>query len=188
LMFGHPGITLGAAALVANAVGRGPAGNAEDRSFFTPLSRYVDIRILLVGSLLPDIIDKPVGQLFFRETFSNGRIFSHTLIFFIVLAAIGFFLYKRYHQVWMLTLAAGTFMHLILDAMWTTPATLFWPFMGLEFEKEPLENWLWMTFHGAISQPERAIPELIGLGVLVWFGVTLLTRKKLGGFFKRGYV
>jgi membrane-bound metal-dependent hydrolase YbcI (DUF457 family) len=187
LMFGHPGITLGAAALIAGAVYREPAGQDAGTSWFTKLSRRVDIRILLVGSMLPDIIDKPVGQFFFREAFSNGRIFSHTLLFLVVLTGIGFFLYKRYRQVWMLTLAAGTFSHLVLDAMWVAPATLFWPAMGFTFEKETLENWLWMIFRGAVSHPERAIPELIGLAVLVWFGVTLLFRKRVGAFFKHGY-
>src|SRR4030043_727323 len=101
LLFAHPGITLGAATLIADAVNRKP-------SWFASLSRYLDIRWLMVGSLLPDIIDKPVGQYFFRDTFNNGRIFSHTLLFFIVLTAIGFFLYKRHCHIWMLSLAAGT--------------------------------------------------------------------------------
>lgn len=188
LMFGHPGITLGAAALIAAAVRREPAGESAAASWFVPLSRCLDIRLLLVGSMLPDIIDKPVGQFFFRDTFSNGRIFSHTLLFLIVLAGAGFFLYKRYRQFWMLTLAAGTFTHLVLDAMWLAPATLFWPAMGFGFEKEVLDDWLWMLFHGTVTHPERAIPELIGLGMLAWFGVTLLFKKRLGVFFKHGYV
>jgi len=186
LMFGHPGITLGVAALIAGAVNRESAGQAARTSWFSSISRYVDIRILLVGSMLPDIIDKPVGQFFFRETFSNGRIFSHTLLFFIVLSAIGFFLYRRYRQVWMFTLAGGTFFHLILDSMWLAPATLFWPAMGWEFEKEELTNWLWLIFQGTISQPGRAIAELIGLAVLVWFGLTLVFRNRVGVFLKSG--
>jgi inner membrane protein len=181
LIFGHTGITLGAATIVAGAANRQPVSG-----WFTALSRYIDIRVLLVGSLLPDIIDKPVGQYFFRETFSNGRIFSHTLLFVIVLAAIGFFLFKRYRQVWMLTLAAGTFFHLILDGMWTIPATLFWPLLGFEFEKEDLTGWLSNIFKALFTRPGIAIPEIIGLAVLVWFGMTLLYRKKVGFFLKYG--
>jgi inner membrane protein len=181
LIFGHTGITLGVATVVAGTASRQPVSN-----WFTTLSRYIDIRVLLVGSLLPDIIDKPVGQFFFRETFSNGRIFSHTLLFFIVLAAVGFWLFKRYRQVWMLTLAAGTFMHLVLDSMWTAPATLFWPLMGLEFEKEELTGWLWNIFKALVTYPDIFIPEIIGLAVLVWFGLTLVFRKKVGVFLKYG--
>ncbi|OGO07768.1 MAG: hypothetical protein A2Y92_01385 [Chloroflexi bacterium RBG_13_57_8] len=181
LMFGHPGITLGVAAIVAGAANRQSAAN-----WFFTLSRYVDIRILLVGSLLPDIIDKPVGQFFFRETFSNGRIFSHTLLFFLVLAIAGYYLYRRYRQVWLLTLAAGAFSHLVLDSMWTAPATLFWPLLGLEFEKEELTGWLWNIFKALITQPGMAVPEIIGLGVLAWFGLTLLFKKKVGFFLRYG--
>ncbi len=181
LMFGHPGITLGVATIVVGAANRAPA-----IKWFASLSRYIDIRILLVGSLLPDIIDKPVGQFFFRETFSNGRIFSHTLLFFIVLAAAGFYLFKRHRQVWLLTLAAGAFSHLVLDFMWNAPGTLFWPLLGLEFEKEELTNWLGNIFKALFSHPGNAIPEIVGLGVLVWFGLTLVFRKKVGVFLKFG--
>jgi inner membrane protein len=187
-VFAHTGITLGAATLVARTINRRqPVQNAR-MSWFASLSHYVDIRILLVGSLLPDIIDKPIGQVFFRETFSNGRIFAHTLLFLIVLAGIGFFLFKRYRQVWMLTLAAGTFTHLILDSMWESPATLFWPLLGFTFEKVELTDWLSNLLRHLFSGAGAFIPELLGLAVLLWFGVVLVFRKKVGAFLKNGRV
>jgi inner membrane protein len=186
LMFGHPGITLGVATLIAGVVDKAQASPDTKTSWFTSLSRYCDIRILLVGSLLPDIIDKPVGLYFFRETFSNGRIFSHTLLFLIVLTGIGFYLYQRHRQVWMLTLAAGTFFHLVLDGMWAAPGTLFWPLMGFTFEKVELTNWLSEIFRALFSHPEYSIPELIGLVVLLWFGLALVFRKKVKVFLKCG--
>src|SRR4030042_5426408 len=115
LIFAHAGIALGAATLVAGVANKKQSSHNTKISWFASLSRYVDIRILLVGSLLPDIIDKPVWQYFFRETFSNGRIFSHTLLFFLVLAIAGYYLYRRYRQVWLLTLAAGAFSPLVPD-------------------------------------------------------------------------
>ncbi len=186
LMFGHPGITLGMATLVAGAVGK-PRPGFNVMSWFASLSRYMDIRVLLVGSLLPDIIDKPVGQYFFRETFSNGRIFSHSLLFLFVLTGIGFYLYKSRRQVWMLTLAAGTFTHLILDQMWIAPRTLFWPLLGFTFDKEDLTDWLFNIFRELVSHPERYIPELIGLLILVLFALALIFRKKVIAFLKSGH-
>lgn len=188
LVFGHAGLTLGVATLVAGIADIRRASLNEKKSWFASLSRHVDIRILMVGSLLPDIIDKPVGQFFFRETFSNGRIFSHTLLFLLVLTGIGFYLYRRHRQVWMLTLAAGTFLHLILDGMWTTPATLFWPLMGFTFEKEDITDWLANIFREAFSHPQYAIPELLGLVILAWFGLALVFRKKVSAFLKSGNV
>jgi inner membrane protein len=187
-VFAHTGITLGAAALTAGVITHKQPGQNSRISWFASLARYVDIRILLVGSLLPDIIDKPVGQFFFRQTFSNGRIFSHTLLFLIVLLVIGFFLFKRYRQVWMLTLAAGTFAHLVLDSMWAYPSTLFWPLLGLTFDKVELTNWLANILKALFSHWDVLIPELIGLVVLLWFGLSLLFRKKVGTFLKTGEV
>ncbi len=188
LVFGHTGITLGAATLIAGGLNRGQNGPDEKTSWFDSLSRYVDIRVLLIGSLLPDIIDKPVGQYFFRETFSNGRIFSHTLMFLIVLTGIGFYLFKRHRQVWMLTLAAGTFFHLVLDRMWAAPGTLFWPLLGFTFEKAELTDWLSNILMALFSESGIFIPELIGLGVLLWFGLVLVFRKKVGIFIRYGKV
>jgi hypothetical protein len=49
-----------------------------------------DYRFVLVGSMLPDIIDKPLGQLVLRNLMSNGRIFSHTLLFLLLICLAGF--------------------------------------------------------------------------------------------------
>ena len=186
LILGHAGIALGAATLLAGAVNKRHASSINKISWFTLLSRYLDIRLLLVGSLLPDIIDKPVGQYFFSGTFSYGRIFAHTLLFLIIIAAIGFYLYKSRRSVWLLTLAAGTFMHLVLDELWLEPQTLFWPFLGITFERTDLSIWMSGILQALISDPKVYVPEVVGFVVLVWFGLTLIVRKKVGVFIKYG--
>ena len=71
LIFGHAGITLGAATLLTGALSSSrfsqkvPAANpspGDKVSWFTYLGSYIDIRLLLIGSLLPDIVDKPIGK------------------------------------------------------------------------------------------------------------------------------
>ncbi len=184
LILGHAGITLGAATLAA-----GVANYKQPReSWFAALSRCVDIRFLMVGSLLPDIIDKPVGQYFFRETFNNGRIFSHTLLFLIVISAIGFYLFKRHRQVWMLSLAAGTLMHLVLDEMWNTPATLFWPLIGIHFPAVELTGWSSSILKALFSEPFLYITEAVGFVILVWFAAELIRKKDVGVFLKYGKI
>jgi len=129
LLFAHVGITLGTAVLLARLVpclqsspgaveehgqsttgtpsralpGAGPQDGGA--SGVSALARYLDIRVLLVGSLLPDVIDKPVGYVLFRETFSGGRIFGHTLLFAVVLGVMGLYVLRRYHKEWVITLA-----------------------------------------------------------------------------------
>ena len=202
LVLGHAGITLGAATLLAGALqvrrlhkirdGLTKAvpvlerSSGEKVSWFAYLGRCVDIRLLLVGSLLPDIIDKPVGQLFFRETFSQGRIFSHTLLFLVIITVAGYYLYKRRRAVWLLTLSFGTFLHLILDQIWNAPRTLFWPFGGATFAREDLTSWASNIFQAIMSNPGVYVPEAVGLVILLWFGLALVRRKKVGAFIKCG--
>lgn len=202
LLFGHVGITLGATMLLAGvlqtkrfdkisdgftkAVPILECSSVQKVSWYANLARYADIRLLLVGSLLPDIIDKSVGLYLFRETFSNGRIFSHTLLFLIIITAVGIYLFQQHQRVWLLTLSFGTFTHLILDEMWQTPQTLFWPFLGLAFARIEPENWLLNIFQALLSRPDVFIPEVVGLVILLWFGLVLVGRKKVGAFLKYG--
>lgn len=174
LVFGHTGITLG----VTLALGSHPSRMS------TFIKRF-DLRLLLVGSILPDIIDKPLGHFFFRETLNNGRLISHTLIFLLILSLAGYLLYRRGH-LWLLTLAVGTFGHLVFDQMWQSPKTLFWPLFGFNFEKLTIDNLLAHWFSGLISSPAVYIPEIIGFLVLAWFGIRLLRRKSLLPFLKSG--
>jgi membrane-bound metal-dependent hydrolase YbcI (DUF457 family) len=188
LLFGHAGITLGAAALLAGAANKNHASQVKKLSPFIWLGKHVDIRLLLVGSLLPDIIDKPVGQFFFQETFSNGRIFSHTLLFLILVTVAGYFVYRYRRKLWLLVLAFGIFMHLLLDRMWLAPRTLFWPFLGLAFDRVDLENWLSDILRALLSRPGVYIPEAIGLLVLLYFGLVLIRHRKVGAFIRYGRV
>jgi len=43
------------------------------------LPELLDYRLVLVGSMLPDIIDKPLGGLVFREALESGRTYCHTV-------------------------------------------------------------------------------------------------------------
>jgi len=183
LVLGHAGITLGAAALLTGAASGGRTGRMPR---FTALSQYVDIRLLFLGSMLPDIIDKPVGLYFFRETLSNGRIFCHTLLFLVLLAAGGLFLFKSRRRVWLLTLAAGTLAHLVLDRMWLTPRTLLWPFFGTAFDRIELYDWMSNILEALFQNAAIYIPEAIGFVILLWFGITLLARRKVIAFLMSG--
>jgi len=212
LLFAHIGITLGTATLLANLVPRRSfvrevteeegASVAERRqtapatvgssgpgvSWIHTLRKYADIRFILVGSLLPDIIDKPVGLVLFKEMFSNGRIFSHSLLFTILLGITGVFLYRRYHRSWLAALAAGTFMHLVLDQMWHSPQTLLWPLYGFAFPRADIAGWFSGVIRVWFTELEVYVPELVGLAVVVWFAWVLLRRKTVFAFLRHGQI
>jgi membrane-bound metal-dependent hydrolase YbcI (DUF457 family) len=154
------------------------------------LAGRIDIRILLIGSLLPDIIDKPIGRFFFREIFHNGRIFSHTLLFLIIITAGGVILYRTSKKTWLMALACGTFTHLIFDGMWMSPHTLLWPLYGFSFGKHPVSVWSWIAsvLHQVAANPWALIPETAGIIIIAWFAWQLARRKKLLAFLRYGRV
>lgn len=212
LLFGHAGLTLGAAVLLSGALTGGQERKAAEvttttlppyrpaifrplrfvngkiSSWLTVLGSRIDIRLLLFGAILPDLIDKPLGQLFFSDTISNGRIYSHTLLFVIIIALGGFYLYRRSHKVWLLVIAAGGLMHLILDQMWRMPQTLFWPFQGLSFERMDLSNWVQNLFHALVNEPAISISEPVGAAIIIWFVWQLARRGNLYAFIRKGVV
>lgn len=212
LIFGHAGITLCTAVLLNGALCKGyplttkanklkghllpsselvPDQNQTSRnrtSWLTSLGNRIDIRLLVIGSLLPDIIDKPVGTFFLRDTFSNGRIFCHTLLFLLIITLTGLYLYQSYRKVWLLVLSFGTFTHLIFDQMWLEPRTLLWPLYGFAFKRIDLTDWIPGILHALLTNPSVYIPELIGASILIWFVLLLVQKGKIYAFVKNGQV
>ncbi|WP_410509567.1 metal-dependent hydrolase [Methanosarcina hadiensis] len=141
LLFGHLGVTLGI---------------FFGLSIFVPrLRTIIDPRYLAIGALLPDLIDKPVGEIILASTFSSGRIFGHTLIFSLLLLLISLYLYDRRKDIKGLSLASGSFLHLFEDMIPADPEIFFWPLLGWTFPRdsrdyvglEHLINMLVRSFH-----------------------------------------
>ena len=148
----------------------------------------VDYRLVLVGSMLPDVIDKPLGMYLLRDTFSSGRIFGHTLLFFLILLGIGLYLCHRYRWLGGIVLSLCSGLHLVLDQMWRSPKTLFWPILGLSFGKYDLSNWLPGMWEALMKEPAVYVSEIAGLIILMLFGVELLRNKKVLTFLRSGVV
>jgi hypothetical protein len=184
----HAGITLGVTVLAGNVVKNQNKSKDGVIARLAALYEHIDLRILLIGSLLPDIIDKPIGGFFFREQLSNGRVYAHTLLFLIILTVVGIWLYRSRGSIWMLVLAFGTLIHHILDQIWLMPKTMLWPVLGFEFERITSTDWLSLWLSNFFSRPGVFIPELIGLGILLVWGIILVGRKKVGAFLRYGKI
>jgi len=93
----------------------------------------MDLRMLVLGALLPDAVDTPIGLLFY-DRFGGVRLFSHGLVFAsIVMVTVVLATRRgRPRKLWM-PLAIGLLFHLLLDAMWLAPETLWWPLLGVDF-------------------------------------------------------
>jgi len=145
LVFAHLGLTLAAA-------------NLSRRFGLRP-----DLSFVAIGSLLPDIIDKPLGY-FIYGAMGTGRIYAHTLLFLLVLAALATILRSRALG----SLSFGVLVHLVLDSIWATPTILLWPLLG-GFPINPdltVLGYLEMLMQG-LEYPDVLMPEILGFLYLV---------------------
>lgn len=146
LLFAHLGLTLAAA--------------QTTRKLINPAMGFV-----ILGSMLPDIIDKPLGWAIYG-TPAMGRIYAHTLVFLLALIAIS--LLARSKAVASMTGGVGA--HLILDSMWASPVILFWPILGdfpINIEINP-EGHLKMILAGLMN-PWISVPEALGIIYLAYY-------------------
>ena len=129
----------------------------------------MDLRWVLVGSVLPDVIDKPIGAVVFHDTFGTHRVFGHTLLFpvlalFLVLLATrrGTALRKG-----LIGVVIGWFVHLILDGVWLSPEAFLWPLFGLSFP--PIAGSELLDLVGRmIRSPWIWAGEALGAWYLAW--------------------
>ncbi len=194
LLLGHTGLTLGAAVIIGGAwpAGRRQPGAAVRRGWgqvegwFLRLARRADIRLLLIGSLLPDIIDKPVGQVWLRDSIGSGRIYAHSLLFLLGLAVVGLAWYRLRAGNGPLLLAAGVLAHLVFDQMWLEPVSLLWPLQGLAFPRTYYDGWAGSLWQDLLHKPSTYIPEIAGGVVLCLFAAVLWRQRAFRAFLLRG--
>jgi len=135
-----------------------------------------DIRLLVLGAFLPDIIDKPLGHLILPE--NNGRIFAHTVLFAVVLLTTAL-AFRR-----LMPLSLGVSVHLLVDGIFLDPHGALWPLLGA-FRSTDYELIRWLH---AFNEPYTIMEELFGLTIIaliVWqYG--LYSRKGLSRFLRKG--
>lgn len=150
--------------------------------------QVIDYRFVAIGSILPDLIDKPIGGFFFRNEFHNSRLFGHTLLFSGILLVIGLFLMiknrNRSNKIFLLGICS--LIHQGLDSMWLYPKTFYWPFLGWKFPTRPEGKWLMEGFKRLLSDPSYFIAEIVGAIIVIFFVVKLIKNKKVKEFLKTG--
>jgi inner membrane protein len=175
IFFGHLGITTGIIKTYEII--------SENK---TGVHKSFDYRFVLVGSILPDLIDKPLGVFILRNIFHNSRIFAHTLIFSLLLLIIGLILLLKSKKSSVLLLGISSTIHLILDSMWLFTGILFWPIFGFMFPQRPEGNWIEMSLSKLLTDPSSYIPEMIGFMIILYFTIKLIKTKQIGAFLRHG--
>lgn len=128
----------------------------------------VDVRFLLAGALVPDLIDLPFGSLFM----GTGEVWAHSLVVPSLFMALVLLRTRRgrRRRAWM-ALGVGWLLHLLLDGMWVDQEVFLWPLFG-DIPKGPLPFWP-AAWERALNDPWRWMKEAIGLAYLAWLWVAL---------------
>lgn len=106
----------------------------------------------MLGALLPDLVDKPLGIYVFGDTLGSGRIFLHTLLFLLVLVLAGAVAHRRYGRPALLAVGVGVASHQALDLMWTMPRNWLFPLLG-PASRSDVEGWFLRAFIQEITNP-----------------------------------
>lgn len=112
----------------------------------------VDHRLVIAGALLPDTVDVWFG----------GPRLLHALVGSVGLLAVAMVATRgrRLLRRRLLALPIGTFLHLLLDGVWTATQVFWWPALGLDFGDGSLPS----IERGWLNVPL----ELAGAAALVW--------------------
>ena len=111
-----------------------------------------DYRMVVVGALLPDLIDAPFG----------GARLAHTLLAAVVVLGVVMLATRgrRHRRRSLLAIPIGMFAHLVADGLWARTETFWWPFLG-----GSLDGRLPALDHGVAV---LVIEELIGAAIVAW--------------------
>lgn len=132
--------------------------------------RRIDYRVVLLGAILPDLIDKPIGRILFEERFETSRLYGHTLAFAVLLLLIAALSSGEFKTRWFV-LPVAVVIHLGLDSMWNDPITLFWPAFGTRFPPDPVRNYWLAVLIRPLEHPLEAVKELVGLACALYIAI-----------------
>ncbi|MFQ5838522.1 MAG: metal-dependent hydrolase [Thermoplasmata archaeon] len=153
---GHFGLTVA----LGEMLSRGPSRPVK-----------LDYRILLLGSMFADLVDKPVGILFGIEgrNVAHSLLFSVSLTVFLLLPLLAPQLYPRGIAQRLSNplplLSLGLWTHLLLDRIWEQPYVVLWPFLGAAFHPAEFNFLLVLT---AVLNPYVLGGEIAGLAILLF--------------------
>ena len=103
------------------------------------LVNRIDYRLVLLGSLLPDLIDKPIGRILFHDYFDgNGHLYGHTLLAALVVILPGLLLVAVRNDPRVVAMGIAMLSHLAVDPTNHSPENLLWPLLGTDFPQVTL--------------------------------------------------
>lgn len=200
-VFGHVGLTVGVTfsaeqivragllrlrpALATNAAAKAQAPGERRRG---GAAESLDYRIVMVASLAPDFLDKPLGLWLAPDLVNHGtRTLGHTTALAVLLLAVAWAVLSVSGSSRWLTACASSAGHLVLDRIWTEPVTAVWPLLGWAFPEASTTFSTWSSSHVRDLSTLYTDPvEVAGAVVLMLLAVRVLRRKGALRFLRSG--
>lgn len=128
----------------------------------------IDYRWILVGAILPDLIDGLLSVAVYDG--GSGRGVAHSIAA-VVVVAVGVLLFTRgTTRLSLFGLAVGWLLHLVADGMWQSPETFLWPAFGPNFSETPVEPYGWDLFAHPLDHLSTWGAEVLGIVALAYLG------------------
>lgn len=149
----------------------------------------MDLRWVLAGSILPDVLDKPIGSIFFNDTFQTHRLFAHSILFPVVGLGIVIVATRRGSAIrkGLIGLVIGALVHLVLDAAWADPEAFWWPLFGFEFPHVAGSSFGELV-RSMLTNPWVWAGEAVGIVYLVELWRAHLRETGIGEFLRTGRI
>jgi hypothetical protein len=125
------------------------------------------VLLCLFGSVLPDLLDKPLGLFFFEDSIGYGRVFGHTLLAVLVLLVLGLIIWKWLKSPIVIGIAVGFISHQVLDLMWRQPKIWLYPLYGPFQGNQTAEILFSITLRDLKNPSEILLALLLFAGVLL---------------------
>ncbi|HVL64780.1 MAG TPA: metal-dependent hydrolase [Actinomycetota bacterium] len=145
------------------------AGLAAALVYVTLGRARIDYRYVILGAILPDIVDGLLVLL--GRDLPAGRGPAHSLVAPLVVAVFVVVSFRGERRLSLFGLFVGWLTHLVGDGMWSSPRTFLWPAFGLAFDASPREPYAWSLFTSPGNHLWTWGAELAGAAFLWWFWV-----------------
>ena len=148
--------------------------------------RNVDYRLVIVASLLPDLVDKPLSHLLVGSYTYESRAFGHSLAFLGCFCLIMLIHYLWTRKSTLFPVCLGILLHDVFDEMWLQPGVLYWPLYGWTFPRSAENVWQSMIQIWDYRIHALDLYDNLGVLILLWFFMRLALNGRLTGFIKQG--
>lgn len=150
----------------------------------------MDYRVVVMGSVAADLIDKPLGLWLTPDFVShNTRSVGHSLIFCLILFILPVFFKKTWSKNIIIVAVASTF-HLIFDQMWIHRGIVLWPIYGWGFPI--VDSTTFSEYSGHVLSNlyhfYKYPWELVGMTIIVLFVIHIIYTHNVVSFLRYGKV